>query len=322
MSLLNLYNFPIPDPRSPIPDPRSPIPDPRSPIPDPQTPRMRICLFTPTFLPIRGGAERAADVIARGLIARGHRVTVLAQRDPQGREVDRDDVPYEVVRYRRPPAQHRWPGLLARRLVKLHRREKFDVVLAWYAYPCGYAAAVARDRCTAGRRSRGRGWWSAPRGADLYPNFHQLEKPGVERIIREGYQRADRIVAMSQWLIDRLETWVGPPLPPIDLVWNGVNAEALEADAERALDEPPVSRPFFLHLARVEPVKRHVVAVEAVARIADELRRRGVSLRHRRRRLGHYPTCSGRSSRHKPRRRGEAARSSRRPRKGLASATV
>src|SRR5688500_7636687 len=98
---------------------------------------MRICLFTPTFLPLVGGAERDADIVARGLVRCGHEVTVLA-REVGG---EQPDLPYPVVRYRRPPAQHLLTRLLARPLVKLHRRWPFDVVLAFYGYPNGYAAA-------------------------------------------------------------------------------------------------------------------------------------------------------------------------------------
>ena len=40
---------------------------------------MKILLFTPTFLPSLGGAERMADTLVRQLIERGHDVQVRCQ---------------------------------------------------------------------------------------------------------------------------------------------------------------------------------------------------------------------------------------------------
>jgi len=69
---------------------------------------MRICLFTPTFLPSLGGAELAGDRILRGLQARGHDVQVLCQDhgEPKG-------LPYPVTRYRRPPPDRAGAALAA-----------------------------------------------------------------------------------------------------------------------------------------------------------------------------------------------------------------
>lgn len=232
---------------------------------------MRICLFTPTFLPRVGGAERDADILARGLLARGHGVLVLAQSMgpvPRG-------LPYEVRTYRRPPAQNLWPEALGWPLARAHRAFPFDACLAFYAYPTGYAAARLKRRL-------GFGLVTTPRGADLYPQFHMLGRPRVAGIIRDGYRRADRIVSISGWITQRLREVAGPAseLPPIDLVYNGIDLAAYDAERDAARAAPPalgVKELFILHLARVAPVKRQDLAVEAVHLLRDEFTRRGLS---------------------------------------------
>ncbi|MEO1236569.1 MAG: glycosyltransferase family 4 protein [Planctomycetota bacterium] len=232
---------------------------------------MRVCLFTPTFLPALGGAERMADTLARGLTGRGHEVVVLApQPEPDAGAMP--DVPYRVERYRRWPAQHLWPERLARPLKRLHRGWPFDVVLAFYSYPTGYAATRAR-------RSLGVPVVVTPRGGDLYPNFHALRKPRVPAVIAAGYRDADRVVSISGWLTERIQQVTGRTpgeLPPIDAVPNGVDLAAFDADlaaADRGTLPLGEGERFLLHLGRVTPVKRTTLAVEAVALEADRFRR-------------------------------------------------
>ncbi len=229
---------------------------------------MRICLFTPTFLPSLGGAELAGDRILRGLQARGHDVRVLCQDHGEPK-----DLPYPVTRYRRPPAQHLWPEFLSRHVKRLYRRDPFDVMLAFYGYPTGFAAVRVKQQL-------GFKLVVSARGADLYPNFHALSKPRVKTTIRAGYLGADRIISLSNWLDERLCEVAGPDLPPIDRVLNGIDLEAFdrELEAVRDIDPPFGLKPgkFVLHLARVGPVKRQDLAVDALARSVDRFRERGM----------------------------------------------
>ena len=97
---------------------------------------VKICIFTPNFYPQVGGAERDVDVLARRLEAKGHEVTVLAGKS----KGQMPDFPYRVITYRKPPKQNLWPEVLALPLMRAQRRYEFDVILAFYAYPNGYAA--------------------------------------------------------------------------------------------------------------------------------------------------------------------------------------
>ena len=226
---------------------------------------MKVLLFTPNFLPSLGGAERIADVLVRKLIARGHEVRVLCQwSSGQKREID---LPYRVYRYRRPPKLNWWPEVLTRPLAKVHRDWPFDVVLAFYAYPTGFAATRIKDKL-------GFKVVITPRGGDLYPSYHGLNKLRVRATIARGYRDADRIVSISDWLTQRIIEETGRPLaqlPPIDTVPNGIDLNAFDAElaAAEALDPPLLEKPFLLQLARLHPVKQQHVAIDAVAKLRD-----------------------------------------------------
>ncbi len=238
---------------------------------------LKVCLFTPTFSPHVGGAELDADLIARGLGERGHAVTVLTEKLRAGPPPA--DLPYPVAFYRRLFKQHRLPAAPALALHRLHKRECFDAVLAFYSYPCGYAA-VRWGRRELRRGRRRPGIVLSPRGGDLYPNFHGLKKPGVAEVIAKGYRAADRIVSISSWISERLETVCSPhPLPPTTVVFNGLDLDAWDAEARGAeAIEPVVEGSFTLQLARVAPVKRQDLAVDAMEKLAGAYRERG--LRH------------------------------------------
>ncbi len=229
---------------------------------------MRICLLTSTFLPALGGAERSADVIVRGLIERGHEVTVLAPRTGE----PEPHLPYEVRRYRMPPAPHLWPEALAWPLWRLHRRKRFDLVFAFYSYPTGYAATFLRRRT-------GVPVVISARGADVYPHYHALGRPRVKQVIAAGYQRANRVVAISRWCRDRIHEIAGDDLPPIDVVYHGLDLADYDRRRAEALAHPPdlpVRRPFVVHVGRVAPVKRQTLAMRAVAKARDAFEQRGV----------------------------------------------
>jgi glycosyltransferase involved in cell wall biosynthesis len=107
-----------------------------------------------------------------------------------------------------------------------------------------------------------------------------LGKPRVKATIRDGYRGADRIISLSDWIDHRLREVAGPDLPPIDRVLNGIDLEAFDRDLEAAagVDPPFALEPgrFFLHLARVGPVKRQDLAVEALGQVTDRLREHGM----------------------------------------------
>jgi glycosyltransferase involved in cell wall biosynthesis len=232
---------------------------------------MRICLFTPNFLPRVGGAERNADLLARGLQSLGHDVMVLAQR---GDKQDHDPiVPYPVRWYQRPPAQHHWPEALCWPLYKAHRQFHFDVCLAFYSYPTGYAASLLKRKLRFGLVV-------SPRGGDLHEDAPLLEKGRGRSTTIAGYRAADRIVAISHWMIHRLKQVAGESLPPWEVVHNGTDQDELAALRDAARTKPPaldVRTPFVLHLARLHRVKGHAILLDALPLVADLFRSKKIT---------------------------------------------
>lgn len=230
---------------------------------------LRICLFTPNFLPDVGGAETAADLVARGLIERNHDVQVVAQIGKKGRA----DVPYPVHYYHRPPSQHLWPEVLAWQLFRAWFRWHFDVILSFYAYPTGYVATVVSAFLRAGVVI-------ANHGGELHAESHLWQKRRVPTLINRAYERADRIIVPSHTMANRLEQVMGKPMNNMQIVGNAIDSEALLHQCVLAQKRPPalsITRPFILHLGSVKAMKGQMVAVEAITRLRKEFEQRDMS---------------------------------------------
>jgi glycosyltransferase involved in cell wall biosynthesis len=118
--------------------------------------KLNVCLIARRF-PISGRATGFSflRLIARGMAARGHQVTVLASEHPQGRlELDQDGVKIyflqesRAARVRRDP----FPDLVAAKFVDLHRKQPFHLVhsvdnsaVKISRYKEAYRVAIAYD---------------------------------------------------------------------------------------------------------------------------------------------------------------------------------
>jgi L-malate glycosyltransferase len=220
---------------------------------------MRICLFTPTFFPEMGGVEMWCDTFARGMIARGHHVVVLAQKMRGNRPMPA--LPYAVENYHRPPAQHLLAELLSFPLRRSHRQHHFDVVVTNYGYPLAYAASRVKERL-------GLGLVSVAHGSDLYDGFHALRKPRVKKLIRLGYQRCDQIAAVSQSMAARVHQCIGNCPTPVTVIENAVDIAALRFPANAP--PPPVAAElsltpghFTIQVAGLRRVKRQDLSIAA-----------------------------------------------------------
>ncbi len=96
---------------------------------------------------VRGGMERQADTLARGLVARGHTLTTVTTAHPDGRLHDEDGgvetlyVPRTTWRKYQP---HWWQAsyyLLAER----HRAQPYDIILSQSAGGLGYLEPAKRQ---------------------------------------------------------------------------------------------------------------------------------------------------------------------------------
>ena len=213
---------------------------------------MRICYFTPVFLPDVGGAEVVSARLARGLHDAGHHVHVLTRGRPATL-----DVPYPVTWYRKMHRPHWRPERVIKYLRRLHARERFDVFLVNYGRPTGVAAV----RLSA---ETGVPTVLVSHGGDLHPRGEDRDRPHVFRRTREAYRRADACVAISASIEALIREIRGDERPTVRIP-NGVDADDLNRPADPPADVDP-ARPFILALGNLRSAKGFGDAITALAR--------------------------------------------------------
>ena len=218
---------------------------------------MRICFFTPTFLPGIGGTEVVTDALARQLHQAGHHVVVLAHGQPAPLEV-----PYGVRWYQKPLLHRFYPERIGRHLAALHRTERFDVIVANYGVPTGYAAVQV------GRR------FGVPvvvvsHGGDIYRSSMRRRHPHLWRRLVSAYREADGLICISPY-IEQLVREINPEPRLLEMIPNGIDLAELSLPAQRPADYDE-SRPFCLCLGNLGPLKGFDDAVEAFGMARERL---------------------------------------------------
>jgi len=105
---------------------------------------MKICLFTPSFLPDFGGMEFVIDKLARQYQTMGHEPIVIAQRPRHNPEIPQ--LPYNVIYYPRPRSAVWLLQYVKHVLIREHKKYCFDIVHSHLAYPNGYIACKLRKK--------------------------------------------------------------------------------------------------------------------------------------------------------------------------------
>jgi glycosyltransferase involved in cell wall biosynthesis len=218
---------------------------------------MRIGVFLPHAINAVGGAEQATDNLARHLTQRGHRVVVLATGDPAAAEV-----PYPLHRFKKRFFHRYWPTQIARPLIALHRRERFDAILCAYGEPTGYAAIHA------GRKMH------VPvvlisHGGDLYRDSVSRRCPRRWARIVYAYRHADALIALSPYM-EQLLRELQPRPRLLEEIPNGIDPERVTTPATKPADlcDP---RPFCLCLGNFWPAKGFTHAINAFGLVRHQL---------------------------------------------------
>jgi glycosyltransferase involved in cell wall biosynthesis len=219
---------------------------------------MNVALLSPCFWPeVRRGTERFARLLADGLIARGHAVTLITSHPgPTSRTVE-DGL--RIVRLRRPPGGAR----LSRRMWEDHllhvprsylelRRGDYDVAHALYPTD---ALAAAR--------------WSAETGRPAVHSFMGIphrqglaNRRGRVEIVRRAIAGTRATVALSEAARDGFARWLGVDARVIN---PGVDLQAFTPDEADRAPAPTI----FTAAAIGEPRKRVDLLLRAFALLRE-----------------------------------------------------
>lgn len=226
---------------------------------------MRVLILNPEYPPVGGGAGNASRHLALALANLGQRVTVLtAYYDALPRLEE------GAVRVIRIPALRRRPdrsGVVEQAAFvvsglwytfRLARRERPDVILAFFGAPSGIIAWLLRP------------WLQVPyivllRGGDV-PGFRPYDFATYHRLIgpllRRVWHGAEAVVANSQGLRTLAQRF--EPRVPVLVIPNGVDLKRFAPPVRRAWNPP-----HLLFVGRVVYQKGLDVLFEALARLRD-----------------------------------------------------
>jgi glycosyltransferase involved in cell wall biosynthesis len=227
---------------------------------------MKICLFTPSFLPRIGGLETAVDHLAREFKAAGHEPVVLAKATREA--VALPALPYPVEPYPRTRSQVWLLGSAIRALVNLHRRLQFDIINAFQIYPNGYLAAKARATLSIPVIA-------TSQGGDLHPSGRYRNRWIPRRRMAWALRLVDAATSVNEENRQVIDDLAGGQARSF-MIPNGAD---LTTAAAASADPPPAlahlaGEPFVLTLGRLHRYKGLDVLLAALG----VLRSRGVAL--------------------------------------------
>jgi glycosyltransferase involved in cell wall biosynthesis len=233
---------------------------------------------------VKGGMEVHVATLARGLAARGHRVTIVTTSRPDGVTDETADGVRTLYLPGTNPGRysHAWGRAIPSALERLHRQDPIDVV--WGEGAGAYYFLGSRPRPlrvpvvtflqgtylgemgTAWRVARARrGWRRACRFAAWrtiqYFRWDLRYTHGADHVIGASRQNA----ALARW-----GYWL--PRAKVTASINGVDVDRFAPDpgAGRRLRERvgvPADLPLLLFCGRLEPEKGPEIAVRALARL-------------------------------------------------------
>ncbi len=215
-------------------------------------------------MPKRGGQEVVVDALGRAMSAMGHQVVVLAPRPRRPLKALDKALPYAVVRHPRFYSTHKFVSWYRGSLLRLYRREGFDLLHCHGIYPPGYIAALCR----------------AAMPVPVVVTNHEggLGKENVrlaKRQIRgrylEALAQADVLVALSESMEAEYRR-LCPAVRSIVRIPNGVDIERWSGLHKRpvGLDDRVQAGNYILYLGRLRVRKGVDCLLAAFAKASTE----------------------------------------------------
>lgn len=182
---------------------------------------LRVLMVSPQFRPMVGGYERAAERLSQALVARGHHVTVVAERrDGVWPALERcDGLTVRRLRVTTRPGLHLASGAVALAGFLLVHGRRFDV---FHVHQYGWAAAVA----VLFGRLFGRPVVLKLTGTEENSILVALRKDWLPPLLEGLHRRIDAFLASSDRVAEEIERFGIPP-ERIHRIPNGVDVERL-----------------------------------------------------------------------------------------------
>jgi glycosyltransferase involved in cell wall biosynthesis len=187
---------------------------------------MRICLFTPIFLPTLGGVGVVVHQLASFLTERGHQVTVLAHKR---RGESRIKVPYRVFRYWRPLSKRFGVHQIIVYLVWEKMRRGVDILHCHSAYPQGYIGASFKKMYKIPLVITSHG--------DIIKGERIREETRLAKRAEKAMRVADAVTALSHYMEEE-SIDAGAPEEKIYYIPNGVDLKEFESEEKFIFKTP------------------------------------------------------------------------------------
>jgi len=219
---------------------------------------MRICLFTPIFLPTLGGVGVVVHQLASFLAAGGHQVTVLAPR--RRGESDTVDVSYRILRYQRPFSKRFGVHQLLFYLVWEKTVRGFDILHCHAAYPQGYVGASFKKIFKTSLVITSHG--------DLVKGERVREEALLARRTKRALKRADAVTAVSYYMREE-SIDAGAPEEIVSCIPNGADLRVFGSGEKFVFGTP-----YLFSMGIIRKVKGFDILIRAfkeVKRVHPEL---------------------------------------------------
>jgi glycosyltransferase involved in cell wall biosynthesis len=206
--------------------------------------QVRICLYTNTAFPKRGGQELVVDALARGLIEAGEQAVVLAPRPGFFSPPDDSRSAYPVLRHPRFISTRRGVEAYGWFLRRCFKKTRFDVLHCHGVYPVGYLGALSR-------RSTGIPMVITDHAYPFKDGKPRDPKPSTRDRHLHALESADALVAISATIHENYLRLL-PGARRIVRIPHGVATDELRRPVARPPDLGPEARPgeYALFLGR------------------------------------------------------------------------